>query len=288
MGNTPFSQRIASYSCCGSKSVPEQRDIDREILQSMITHKTNETPKQKNKKLESIPEEIKVEQYEIDKNNMASSFNFTQWIKDNELNDIKHIFIKYKMTTISSLSNQTNLYRNFIVDTQLTYEYSYLMEKAVNAIHELNVKYNTNKINNENKNNEINLDKLRQKSLELCSDNFSIFIDNKLNKIIDKLWKNKLDRNNKGYIESIEDISEGIAFVALVYKQHLHKKQHKQDNKPFNLEKEQLQINQQAKQIAVWVCYSYGENDTYRLTKREFQSHLPEWIREYAKADGAT
>ena len=227
-------------------------------------------------------------------------FNFDQWIIDNKLDDIKDIFIKYGMTTIASLSDESDLYRNFFKDHELRQNYSNLMPVAIKAIDELN-KAQNKQYEQESDDNDNYDDKqddndpnylVKQHSLELCNDKFGEFLGKYLKKkLMNKIWPT-LDPEDNGYIENVDDIANGIGFIAALYKQHEYKKTGL-DKKPKD---ERQEIQKQADQIALWVCKSFGtvsKNDKsdnieykYKVTKREFQHNLPKWVQQYAESEG--
>merc|ERR1719203_899495 len=70
---------------------------------------------------------------------------FNEWIKKCKLQDIRHIFIKYNMTSMESLSNKSESFRNFMLDQELKIKHSQSMERAVKSIAALekqqNIKY---------------------------------------------------------------------------------------------------------------------------------------------------
>ena len=256
-----------------------------------------------------------------------TNFKFDEWIKQHDLQPIQHLFIKHNMTTIDTLSNETNTYRYFLSDTELRSNYSYLIPNAVKAIAKLHKKhkskqmssniihvideekehdtsqsgdsyvghmYNNDAVDGSDDDPDVynDMQLIRKHSLELCNETFSQFITKYLKKkMIDKIWPN-LDVDHKGYIESVDALSKGIWYIAVVYKKHIH-----QENGGSDWEAPNDQHTQkQADQIALWIAKSYGSiarNDSnqaieykYRVTKTEFQHSLAKWIEQYAESEG--
>ena len=247
-----------------------------------------------------------------------TNFNFNEWIKQNDLKPIKHIFVRYDMTTTDTLSNETNSYRHFLSDTELKSNYSYLMPNAVKAIDQLHKKNKSKQLSSniihvideekesddtsDDENNREpasgsddgynDVELIKRHSLELCNDNFSQFIAKYLKKkMMNNIWPN-LDKDDKGYIENVEDLAKGIWYIAMVYKKHIHKQNGGDDKATPNEEHTQ----KEADQIALWIAKSYGsisKNNSsqeieykYRVTKSEFQHSLAKWIEQYADCEG--
>eukprot|EP01084_Bolivina_argentea_P014734 27558_1 len=67
----------------------------------------------------------------------GQSFNFTKWIQENNLNDIKHLFIKHEMTTLDTLSMQSQQYQRFMSDPQFYSKHGNLIAPLINAMQNL-------------------------------------------------------------------------------------------------------------------------------------------------------
>ena len=206
------------------------------------------------------------------------------------------------MTTIPSLSDKSPAYRTFFQDKELKMNYPQLMDSAIQAIDKLNTQHidieeeeeeMTSESSPEQDNTFTNPDLLKKQSLELCTDDFSNWIKDHLNKKrMNRIWP-KLDPEDKGYIESVDKLSDGIAFIAKLYKMKLYQ------NNVIKEEPKSEEIQKQAEQIALWIARSYGsmvqseislspKQYIFRVSKREFRTNLYKWIRDYAGADGTT
>eukprot|EP01083_Nonionella_stella_P192567 711708_1 len=68
---------------------------------------------------------------------MATAFNFNDWITKNKLDAISHLFIKYDMTTIETLSLQSKSFQKFICDPLLITTHHKLMATSIAAMQKL-------------------------------------------------------------------------------------------------------------------------------------------------------
>ena len=246
-----------------------------------------------------------------------TNYNFDEWIEANGLKPIKHLFKKHHMTTKDTLSNETDSYRNFISDQELRMYYSYLMPVAIKAIDRFHKRHKSKKMSSniihvidEEKDTDDtasnhsteeghgasagagydDIQLIKKQSLELCNNNFGDFVGKYLKKkLMNQIWP-RMDKEGRGYIENVDDLANGIGFIAVLYTQHMYKKEAIMD-KPNN-----QVIQKEANLIALWIAKSYGsiaKNDDsqeieykYRVTKSEFQHSLSKWINEYAESEG--
>eukprot|EP00484_Ammonia_sp_Unknown_P029924 CAMPEP_0197050780 /NCGR_PEP_ID=MMETSP1384-20130603/25603_1 /TAXON_ID=29189 /ORGANISM="Ammonia sp." /LENGTH=243 /DNA_ID=CAMNT_0042483235 /DNA_START=373 /DNA_END=1104 /DNA_ORIENTATION=+ len=242
------------------------------------------------------------------------------------------------MTSVGSLRTETNSYHNLCRDPELTTNYQHLMHVVDHAIEELNKPKNRNIhiIEEEEQPESEDLDAkqseystptgvsgnerygvgdhtepdldlqtepeanlIKQQSLELCTEEFSKFVAEKVAKkesTKNMLWQ-QLDVQHKGYIETVDELANGIGLIVRLYKQHRRKQAGGTVDIDNDAEKQRMQ--KQAEQIALWTAKSYGSisgSDTdliefrYHVTKSEFfstESGLPKWITAYATAKGS-
>eukprot|EP01083_Nonionella_stella_P006116 17734_1 len=70
---------------------------------------------------------------------MATPIDFNRWLTDKGLIDIRDLFIKHNMTSIETLSSQSECFQHFICDPLLIQNYSHLMQQAVSAIQDVTI-----------------------------------------------------------------------------------------------------------------------------------------------------
>ena len=180
------------------------------------------------------------------------------------------------MNNMELLSSETDSYRSLMMDKELKLKYSKSMKPAIQAIEALNIKDNDEDMDD--------LVVIKKESVELCSSKFSKFSTKVLNKKLDTIWK-RIDTEDRGYIESMDEHSNAIGLVAILYTNHRY---NKEKNKGKNEEKpDNARTQKQARVIAEWVCKTYGnkgdDENKCTVSKTEFKDDLPQWIEAYAK-----
>eukprot|EP01084_Bolivina_argentea_P171226 296636_1 len=172
-------------SCCGTIAVTQQQDVDTEIADQ---YQTEDDYAQL-----SIIQEDYMEDISIDIEPIEISPAFNQWIRGNRLEDIKHIFIKHKMTTLETISNESESYRNFTADAELR-KYPHVWSAATSAIAALNIQRKASgsddwtSYQSDIRKGTPNSERLvRFKSIELCNEDFARFADTNLETIANKI-----------------------------------------------------------------------------------------------------
>ena len=110
-------------------------------------------------------------------------------------------------------------------------------------------------------------------------------------KIWNKLW-GKLDKDDKGYIETYSKLHFGIGALLLIQKAIVFKKENGDIGKFVFDKDDREKLMEHTKHVAIWIIMKYGQRQTIgspymelmtlRLTKIEFRTRLHGWLEDYA------